>query len=962
MRDAILKRQQTLSGKVDKPDHAKAVMVAVDGSVWFDQARRLVWVQRVGDTAVPMPAYNRNVKAQAGIPVLLEIMEGAQFPVVRDLDVEVMANPAGVAAGWLQSAFLTDHHADHEPGGNDQMWLYPEAFTPLAVVPGTSGLTITVISGYYELNGVRTFFAGAVDQDISASQPSSGEHRFVGVYIDDANSLGTVDGTAVPDGTGAVDPTWPAGAIPLAVVDLDGDQTDIQLGRDIFNRRSFVTSGGGGSFTDFSQVVYVSKDGSDSNSGLNPEKSNLTIGAAITAAASIITGGAANCRIEVLDGGTYDEDLTVSTGLHVYAPAARLIGEISLAAETSFVINEHYAENGGAAMVSRSGSSGHAIYKANMMDTRGLAGTLTTVLAVANGSSGGVLHVHVDRMYVGEDCGGISDSAGGFGHVHFYCGDIYLVGDNAAGIGTLFAGTNLIGYVDHILENGSFTGTVGIALASADTIVKITVGEIIADKVWNISAGDLHIVCPKLTGTKTGTATFEASEFTVGHPFSVRTVDKNKKSAWHSTISAAITAASAGDVILIGPGTYSEALTVSKAVTLKGEGNRADVIITTSAATTAAITANAKLENLTINHTGSGGSYYAVQVSGSGVTATIQNCAINTSDAAGYAVRLVSNGVGNFIECAISGTGGGLIIPNLSGANGLISGGTLASSGGFALSVGASVSGFALRGPMVTNGTINGVWVGRYVNSSGVLYFPSGPVWYPGNDGAGSGLDADLLDGVQGVSYLQRTSANRPGVTKLYRRDEDSNFNVQTHWTGTNWLLRGYNGDTYHAPCQVYYCDVAGYTLTLGAYTTNELRNGGCSVLRTSNQAISAGVFTPVTFSQYYQNSSFNSFWDGGTALYAQATGWFTFWACAQIAPTGNTDNCLLAIAVNGTIILVNQQRRSSSTLAVNLNVAGSYYMSSGNYIQLLAFAGANANVIYASPYSPVMGIMYTGP
>jgi len=164
--------------------------------------------------------------------------------VVRDIDVEVMANPVGVAAGWLQSAFLTDHATDHEPGGNDQMWLYPEAFTPLAVVPGSTGLTVTVINGYYERNGVRTLFAGAVDEDISASQPSSGQHRFVGVYIDDANALGTVDGTAAPDGTDAADPTWPAGSTPLAVVDLDGDQTDIQLGRDIINRRAFVTSGG----------------------------------------------------------------------------------------------------------------------------------------------------------------------------------------------------------------------------------------------------------------------------------------------------------------------------------------------------------------------------------------------------------------------------------------------------------------------------------------------------------------------------------------------------------------------------------------------------------------------------------------------------------------------------------------------------------------------------------------------
>lgn len=39
-------------------------------------------------------------------------------------------------------------------------------------------------------------------------------------------------------------------------------------------------------------------------------------------------------------------------------------------------------------------------------------------------------------------------------------------------------------------------------------------------------------------------------------------------------------------------------------------------------------------------------------------------------------------------------------------------------------------------------------------------------VWHAGNDGAGSGLDADTLDGVQGSSYLQAASANLLYVQK----------------------------------------------------------------------------------------------------------------------------------------------------------------------------------------------------
>lgn len=48
-----------------------------------------------------------------------------------------------------------------------------------------------------------------------------------------------------------------------------------------------------------------------------------------------------------------------------------------------------------------------------------------------------------------------------------------------------------------------------------------------------------------------------------------------------------------------------------------------------------------------------------------------------------------------------------------------------------------------------------------------------------------------------------KTSAARPGVTKLYRNDDNSNFNVQTNFTGSYWNLRGYNGDTFHAECMV---------------------------------------------------------------------------------------------------------------------------------------------------------------
>ena len=66
-------------------------------------------------------------------------------------------------------------------------------------------------------------------------------------------------------------------------------------------------------------------------------------------------------------------------------------------------------------------------------------------------------------------------------------------------------------------------------------------------------------------------------------------------------------------------------------------------------------------------------------------------------------------------------------------------------------------------------------------------------------------------------NYVPKTSTNRPGVTRLYRRDDDSGYSVQTSWTGSYWLLEGYNGnDGYHAGCQVAYANSAGSASSAG--------------------------------------------------------------------------------------------------------------------------------------------------
>lgn len=234
IQDLIQRRQSNFAAKQDKFFEIEAVIVEVNSTVWFDQTKRLCWVQNLDGTGSPYAAYNRSIAAVVNTPVKLRVEEGVPYPIVIDIAQSVIAT--------VSSALIGTHHTDHEPGGTDMMWLYAKAFLPLALLPGSTGLTVTVVAGYVEINGTWQLYAGAIDHDISSAQPSSGNHRLVGFYLDSSGALGTVNGTAVATATIASDPTWPDGATPLGVYDLDGDQTTSAFS-DIDNRRAFVTSG-----------------------------------------------------------------------------------------------------------------------------------------------------------------------------------------------------------------------------------------------------------------------------------------------------------------------------------------------------------------------------------------------------------------------------------------------------------------------------------------------------------------------------------------------------------------------------------------------------------------------------------------------------------------------------------------------------------------------------------------------
>ena len=69
-------------------------------------------------------------------------------------------------------------------------------------------------------------------------------------------------------------------------------------------------------------------------------------------------------------------------------------------------------------------------------------------------------------------------------------------------------------------------------------------------------------------------------------------------------------------------------------------------------------------------------------------------------------------------------------------------------------------------------------------------------------------------------SSLNSDSRNSRGVTRMYRRDSDSDYSVQNHWTGSYWYMRGYSGDNFHAEVQVGYANSAGSASSASSATS----------------------------------------------------------------------------------------------------------------------------------------------
>jgi hypothetical protein len=142
-----------------------------------------------------------------------------------------------------------------------------------------------------------------------------------------------------------------------------------------------------------------------------------------------------------------------------------------------------------------------------------------------------------------------------------------------------------------------------------------------------------------------------------GWPFAhVLTVSTTDTEADYSTIAAAITAATAGDVILLDAETYTGAVTLNKNVTLKGSA-QGDTILTLSASgtTLTVSTAGAVVENLTVLNTRATGTNKAVAIT---ADCRLRNVIASSTGAAttNYGID-VSAATVDLINCEASASG-----------------------------------------------------------------------------------------------------------------------------------------------------------------------------------------------------------------------------------------------------------------------------------------------------------------
>lgn len=273
-----------------------------------------------------------------------------------------------------------------------------------------------------------------------------------------------------------------------------------------------------------------------------------------------LSGAVSGDTIEVASG-TYVEDITVTTGTHLKAGQAILTGTIIQEADSTVDLYVQNVLTGTTGItLTGVGASGRV-----NLDYQFLQGTADGILV---DDAGGVLFF-TSRLQAVQTGEGLSSAS--LGSVVY---DVDLIGITGAGTGLSVSATgDAVGHICAISDDGTGTaielqagGGANLHMQSINTNTAYTVG----------AGGELTLFAPRIDGIQTNAGTADISPV----PLAINTLFVNGANGddgtpypnGYATIGAALAAASAGDVIEVAAGAYTESIVDGVGCTILGDG------------------------------------------------------------------------------------------------------------------------------------------------------------------------------------------------------------------------------------------------------------------------------------------------------------------------------------------------------------------------------------------------------
>lgn len=246
---------------------------------------------------------------------------------------------------------------------------------------------------------------------------------------------------------------------------------------------------------DQQQIIYVSKAGDDSKSGLNINDSKLTIQEAILDAILLVPSVTNQIVIEVIDAGDYTDAVNLPEWVHLKAPNASLDGILDISDNCIVEFRRLMRTTAGGSCIKKTTGTGFAKISVELLIVRdgGQNGLLANM---------GVIHIDAGVILV--------DGSGSYGiktrnesRVSFIISEVELSnGAIAFGTSNVFDGANFIsGNVLYVKDDDTCTAIESVVNGD---VINIQGGSVLVNTLYNITAtSTLNAFFNEATGIET---------------------------------------------------------------------------------------------------------------------------------------------------------------------------------------------------------------------------------------------------------------------------------------------------------------------------------------------------------------------------------------------------------------------------------------------------------------------------